>query len=280
MKSRFSRRVLGKDTGPSMIVQKDFMNDDLRNSLWNMLDYFYLKNKNLDSFYLRKSFFYRFYQLYFLAFLKQPVDQIRDDYDYDFQSFRIDFFQFEWYEVYDFLEFLVNHIDDADLKKEVKNVFNNVLEAENSAYRFVGDDLSEIVSNDEIEEVEKAINHEGKFHIVKEHLSQAISLMSDRRAPDFRNSVKESISSVESLASLIVGERGTLGQLIKALEHKKIIPTTIKNAYSSLYGFTSNEHGIRHAMHEKSDLNYADARYMLIVCSAFVNYVIETVETE
>lgn len=46
MKSRFSRRVVGKDTGPSIIVQKDFMNDDLRNSLWNMFDYLYLKNKN------------------------------------------------------------------------------------------------------------------------------------------------------------------------------------------------------------------------------------------
>lgn len=64
------------------------------------------------------------------------------------------------------------------------------------------------------------------------------------------------------------------------MEKNKSIPPSIKNAYSALYGYTSNENGIRHAMLEKSELTYADARYMLIVCSAFVNYVIEFFELD
>ena len=39
-----------------------------------------------------------------------------------------------------------------------------------------------------------------------------------------------------------------------------------------LYGYTSDEGGIRHAMLDEPNLTSADARYFLLSCTSFVNY--------
>jgi hypothetical protein len=40
---------------------------------------------------------------------------------------------------------------------------------------------------------------------VSEHLNTAIGFLSDRKNPDYRNSIKESISAVESLMKILAG---------------------------------------------------------------------------
>jgi len=42
--------------------------------------------------------------------------------------------------------------------------------------------------------------------------------------------------------------------------------------YSKLYGYTSDSDGIRHALLKENKLNFEDAKFMLVSCSAFVNY--------
>ena len=39
-----------------------------------------------------------------------------------------------------------------------------------------------------------------------------------------------------------------------------------------IYGYTSDEDGIRHSMLELPKINFEDAKYMLVSCSAFINY--------
>jgi hypothetical protein len=39
-----------------------------------------------------------------------------------------------------------------------------------------------------------------------------------------------------------------------------------------MYGYTSDAEGIRHALLEEPTLEQADAIFMLVTCSAFVNY--------
>jgi hypothetical protein len=41
---------------------------------------------------------------------------------------------------------------------------------------------------------------------------------------------------------------------------------------SKLYGWTSDAEGIRHALMDEPSLSFAEAKYMLVSCSAFVNY--------
>jgi hypothetical protein len=101
-----------------------------------------------------------------------------------------------------------------------------------------------------------------------------VDLFSDRKSPDYRNSVKESISAVEAICKIITGdEKATLGQALKKLEDKGLhLHAALRNAFSSLYGYTNDAEGIRHALLEEPTLDFDDAKFMLVSCSAFVNY--------
>ena len=79
--------------------------------------------------------------------------------------------------------------------------FCNVqLERENSAYRFVGTEIVEGTDQNEITSIEEVLKGPKAVRI---YFERALALLSDRRAPDFRNSIKESISAVEAICRLI-----------------------------------------------------------------------------
>lgn len=100
--------------------------------------------------------------------------------------------------------------------------------------------------------------------------------MNNRETPDYRNSIKESISAVESLAKVLSGsDKATLGEALKEIEKNGKLHSALKSAFSSLYGYTNDAEGIRHALLDESSLTKADARFMLVSCSSFVNYLIE-----
>lgn len=48
----------------------------------------------------------------------------------------------------------------------------------------------------------------------------------------------------------------------------------LKEAFKKLYGYTSDADGIRHALMDESNLDFEDAKFMLVSCSAFTNYLI------
>jgi len=70
----------------------------------------------------------------------------------------------------------------------------------------------------------------------------------------------------------------TLGQAMKQLETKLGLHAAPKRAFSSLYGYTSDAGGIRHALLDALDLAFEDAKFMLVSCSAFINYLIAKAE--
>lgn len=45
--------------------------------------------------------------------------------------------------------------------------------------------------------------------------------------------------------------------------------------FSQRYGYASDENGIRHGGIDFKDVPSEDAKYMLVSCSAFVNYLIQ-----
>ena len=140
-------------------------------------------------------------------------------------------------------------------------------------YRFVDGRITPITDKNEIESIEDACNNE--FEGTRAHIRKAVGFIADREHKDYKNCIKESILAVESICSIIVGnEKATLGQAIKRLEDNGlIIHSALKNAFSNLYGYTSDEGGVRHAngMFE-SDVTFEEAKFMLVSCSAFVNY--------
>jgi hypothetical protein len=158
-----------------------------------------------------------------------------------------------------------------DSRDKFINACNFALQREVSAYRFVDGLMSRITDEVEVAEVDAALA--GPRGPVRTHLRRALELLSDRESPDYRNSIKESISAVESLVATVAGEKGTLGQLIKKLEDEIGLHPALRTAFGSLYGYTSDEDGIRHAILESETVGFEDAKFFLVVCSAFVNFV-------
>ena len=260
------------------IIQIESIYEPLKNSLWSLQklhiwDYLSENTYNYGKFLSRNNeeHFILCNKLW-LNYFKFPLDQLTDDAKKVLIELRNYFFNCEWYEIYDFIEFLANNYERHGFKEEFINHCNIVLEKEMSAYRFVNGLISEITSKQEINEIENAIDL--SVGGVTIHLRRSLELLSDRESPDYRNSIKESISAVESYVSITVGSgKGTLGNLLKKLEDEVGLHAAMKTAFINLYGYTSDKGGIRHAMTELEHTDFADAKFMLVVCSAFINFV-------
>jgi len=256
------------------VVQIDSMDHELRNSLWNALDLYLWKKIETVQFNSNYNVheFEAMFKAYWVLFFKKPDDSRPDSFNQVIGELRSYFFGCKWHEVYDFLEFTLK-ICPEKLQSNLKKCCNAFLEQENSAFRFVDDELVAITSQEEINQVEEAL--QAPIAGVRTHIKTALSHLSSRDKPDYRNSVKESISSIETLARVVANEpKGTFGDLIKTLEENAGIHPALKRAFSALYGYTSDEEGIRHSLLQESSISKAEATFMLISCSAFVNYVL------
>lgn len=275
MKLRFSDRI-GKTKVKTELL-KEGLTPEMENALWTLIHDLILEAKTSETRYNeRHSDLTKFYRDLWIHFFKRPIDNMPRHYSqvdgYEAKTIlREWYYKADWFEKLNLVEFCF-----ADEDRRLHDICNNFFKREFSAYRFVDGLIVEVNAQEEIVEIEQALNLSDKFKPVKTHLSTALKLLSDKKSPDYRNSVKESISAVESLCKIIISnESTTLGQALKEIEKKHKIPGSLKSAFSSLYGYTSDEGGIRHALLEGDSLvDLEEARFMLVACSAFINYLI------
>ncbi len=254
----------------SEIIQIDSMNEALRASLWNALDvalwstdkFIYCDYSEPHIQPLSRSLWFHYF--------KKPIDSRPDRAHKILAAIREYFFSCQWHEVYDFLEFIVSEREDSTPR--LAELLNAILERELSGYRFVTGHLADVTSREELAMIEEAAR-DSRFPGVSTHIDRALELYADRENPDYRNSIKESISAVESMARLVSGnEKASLGDALKTIEKNGHLHPALKEGFLKLYGYTSDEQGIRHAMLDEPNLTAADARYFLVSCSSFVNY--------
>lgn len=256
------------------VVQKDGMDEDLRNGLWNALTLVIwdrMRTGYVGE--LDHPTQPAFVQLIWFNHLKLAVDTIPFVWADALRKLRDRFFGFEWFEVYDFLEFVAANYPHHSTCTGFMNLCNEVLERELSAYRFIGGVIAPIVDDVEIREIEDSLSVARTLGPVEEHLTTALRLLSDRDQPDYRNSIKEAISAVEAICKLSTGsDKATLADALKELAAKGLLHPALKSAFNSLYGYTSDAQGIRHALLDEETLDFNDAKFMLVTCCAFVNY--------
>lgn len=186
-----------------------------------------------------------------------------------------------WYLVYDLVESIVIAVEEvfgARAGERIIQGFNNSLQRERSGYRFIGKQLVPITNDEETKEIEDALSKaasEPRLSVVGTHLSKSLRLYSDRQAPDYANSIKEAISAVESLAKIITGNSGaTLGDAIGKVGTKIGIHRALVDGIKKIYGYTSDEAGIRHGAATGATTDFEDARFMVLFCSSLINYLL------
>ncbi|NHI91381.1 MAG: hypothetical protein EAX96_02685 [Candidatus Lokiarchaeota archaeon] len=184
----------------------------------------------------------------------------------------------EWNLVYEVIEFLIQNFPNEVLNNKFIKEANKILKEEMTGYTIINKLVEPITSNGEIREIEKVL--ESPLDIVKSHIKNSLELLAKKPTPDYRNSIKESISAVEAFAYLIVRPTNrremTLGNMLNKLEESGIVlHKDLKNGFKKLYGYTNDDDGIRHALKDEPNLDMEDARYFLVACSAFINYLIE-----
>ena len=141
-------------------------------------------------------------------------------------------------------------------------------------YRIINNLVTPITSKEEVSSIEEAL-YSAKDNI-KEHLNSALKHLADKENPDYRNSIKESISAVGALCREMTAEND-LGKALFVLEKKqgKLHPQ-LKAAFDNLYSYVNEKQsGIRHELMDESGTyipSYHEAKYMLVTCSAFINY--------
>lgn len=250
-----------------MDLKKDDMPIGVSNRLWNKISQY------IEGFGNSHPSRNEVIKLLWDRFFKEDIDTLKHTHDFHNSYYYVDqikskFFQLEWNGVYDFLEFLLS------VKNYKKNAFINELNQifldERMSYKIIDCYVTPLISDEEAEEVKIAID--SKYSEVSGHTKKALEFYKKRPDADYKNSIKESISSLEALSRIVLNKpNATLGALSQSLD----IHPAFRKAIKELYGWTSDEGGIRHSENGKGDLKTgeAEARFMLIECSALVNYI-------
>ncbi len=255
-------------------LQLSSMNDDLRHSLWNVHEYCFDKissNKDAGS---GKKALNHLLESYWEDFFKQPIfdfrlacylSQRRDD-------VRKLYYKLPWYKVYSFIEFTADYLDcfiEGSHQFFIEDC-NFYLQRENSAFRFIGDSVSPIISPAEISNIEKGLTIGDE---AAQHIASALALLANNGRDQSRESVAQSVAAVEAIVKKVTNKpNAQLGELYKVLP----LPShhQFRQALHNLYNYTSGKDGIRHALTETSEpVSRSLARFMLVTCSAFVNLI-------
>lgn len=260
---------------PPRPIQHDGMDERLRNGLWNHFRTGRLKEV-FENFYINEVTDYAISQFYTKLILEHQGKRIESISKFcsDLQSFIDKLLKNGSYiEILDFLEFYALHFN----KKEIFTSLNSVLQKELSPFRFVGGILTRIIDETEVREIEKTLSltSENGFEGARSHIEKALKILGNKEHPDYANVAKESISAVESLCKKLTGKpNAELGTALTELS--KLVPLhgALISGYKSIYGYTSDADGIRHGMMDQSTVEQEDAIYMLVSCSAFINYLI------
>ena len=103
------------------------------------------------------------------------------------------------------------------------------------------------------------------------HLRQAGERI---REQDWAGSIRESIHAVESVATRVApGDADTLGKALSVLERQADLHGALKKGFAALYGYASDEDGIRHSLaDDESKAAPDEAIFMIGACAAFCSY--------
>jgi len=267
------------------VIQIEFLDEPTKNLLWSCL----YENVVIAHYNFRQESYFQgledevssielFVKDVWNSIFKLPIDSIPYDKEEGIERIRNKFFHDEWFIVFDIIEIAYLHLPNQksedpkhqfSLEGMYQHEINRILTQENAGYRMVDGKIVQATDKIEVDEIDLAIKT--AYDPVRNHLQQALKFLTDRKNPSFRNSIKESISALEALVRIKIGVKGKvrLGTLFKQLN----LHSSLQAGLSKIYGYASDADGIRHALSEESTVDYEDAKFFLVLSSAFVNFI-------
>ena len=278
------------------------LSDNLRREIWNAIRESFLE-KSLETGRTFYSDAYQFLRGILGKLLEIPEDEIKNDYVSVSKEFKDVVLKGRFNSVLDLVQMIINTgytqnlstSYEAAYKRAVDNygldrIYNRSEAAQHieslfnrhaSAYRLDTSKrpfrFSPRSSKEQGEATKQAVGtvRESGMDGAATHLRQATEHINARQYAD---SIADSISAVESAARTIDPKASkALGPALDSLERVGLLKhPALKEAFKKLYGYTSNEQGIRHALLDKdsADVGLDEAMFMFGACASFAAYLV------
>jgi hypothetical protein len=204
--------------------------------------------------------------------LHQPADEFSDDYKTIVAELKGLFMDGDYVQVLGFCQMVMRHsLCPPGFGEGVETA----LRFGRAAYRVLDKTIVPIGSEAELETLKRAFADldSTQFYGARQHLKNAAQELT---AGNCSNSIRESIHAVESVARTLASD-GSLSTALAKLGAATKIHPAMNKAFGSLYGYTSDAQGIRHAhLNDPSSPppDEQDALFMIGACAAFVSYLI------
>lgn len=174
--------------------------------------------------------------------------------------------------VFDLVEFIIQNSNfSPNASDEIAQAFVDC----RAAYRVIDKQIVAVGNQQQAEAFERAVVDAGANEATgaRKHLIAAASAL---RQGDWTGCVRESIHAVESVAVRLAPGTNTLGAALKMVEKQGHIHAALKAAFEKLYGYSSDQEGVRHALvfDNEAKVDEVDALFMLGACAAFVSYLL------
>lgn len=181
--------------------------------------------------------------------------------NYSYSELKKNWYGFNFHQRLDMLEIFVKSLSDYAITDDLNFLLRQLL----IPYRINKQQMIIQIDN---EEEYKAIEDATKEIPA---LEKAVKFLYNRKNPDYRNSIKESILALEEMCKSISGDNNFSNMLAIIEKQFNIHPSFIESI-KKLYGFCSDEKWIRHSGNKESDVDFEEAKACLVSCSLMINY--------
>ena len=262
-------------------MQLEELSDDLRREIWNATRGYLnaIMSVDIDDDYHYEKVV-QFLENILGRILQKPEDEIDTSYDEVLNQFKKLILQDSFNKVLDLIEIIVKKGWSDWVDEEFVNRIGESFKSYTAAYYL---DMSlqpyqffPRSNKAQGKATQKSIKtiRDGGMEGAATHLRDAAAHIN---AQQFADSISDSIHAVESVARQIDPKSKTLGPALNSLEKAGLTKhPALKEAFSKLYGYTSDEQGIRHALLEKNspDVGLDEAMFMFGACASFAAYLV------
>ncbi len=203
------------------------------------------------------------------------IDYIPDlAYENYCMSYKPHFIEGTFNEIFDTLLFLMRH---QRCPKDFKTSISAVFERCQLAYSLDladGPTIYPATTREQGQSIVDAVQELNAAGLggARQHLIEASTLINQGH---WANSIKESISAVESVAREIAPGTRNLGSALNQLGHRGMFEyASLRNGLEKLYEYTNEKGGITHARlnEDTSNVGQDEAVFMLGACASFASY--------